>query len=74
MAKKISLKKLIAAVESDSYIGFCVNCGNDAEGVEPDAEYYKCDVCGLFAVHGAENLLISGGTAGIKKFQFSKKS
>ena len=26
--------------------GFCLHCGTDADGCEPDARHYKCDSCG----------------------------
>ena len=38
--------------------GFCVACGEDAEGCEPDAERYECEHCGKRAVFGAERLLL----------------
>ncbi len=38
--------------------GFCIACGLDAEGVEPDARKYECDRCGERAVYGAEELLL----------------
>lgn len=38
--------------------GFCIECGADAEGVEPDARRYKCEVCGKSGVFGAEELLL----------------
>ena len=38
--------------------GFCVYCGEEAEGVEPDAERYPCDACGRRGVYGAEQLLL----------------
>lgn len=38
--------------------GFCVACGAEAEGVEPDARKYSCEACGEKAVYGAEELLI----------------
>ncbi len=37
--------------------GFCVACGEEAEGCEPDAEHYKCESCGKREVFGAEQLL-----------------
>jgi hypothetical protein len=37
--------------------GVCVACGDDAEGVEPDAEGYTCETCGEDSVFGAEQLL-----------------
>lgn len=38
--------------------GFCVRCGADAEGVEPDAERYMCEECDRPGVYGAEQLLL----------------
>ena len=38
--------------------GFCVACGADAEGVEPDARRYPCECCGERGVYGADDLLI----------------
>ena len=32
--------------------GFCLSCGDDAEGVEPDAEGHICEGCGAAAVMG----------------------
>ena len=40
--------------------GFCLSCGEEAEGVEPDARYYECDHCGIQAVFGASECLIGG--------------
>ncbi len=48
--------------------GFCLSCGDDAEGVEPDAEGHICEGCGESAVMGAENALISAvGRAAVWK-------
>lgn len=41
--------------------GFCMACGADALGVEPDARKYVCEVCGEPAVYGAEELVIVMG-------------
>ena len=38
--------------------GFCLACGEEAEGVQPDARRYKCEACGEKAVYGAEELLL----------------
>lgn len=38
--------------------GFCVACGADAEGVEPDARRYECEACGEPGVFGADELLL----------------
>lgn len=40
--------------------GFCVTCGADAEGCEPDAREYECEACGESTVYGAEELLFGG--------------
>lgn len=37
--------------------GFCIACGCEADGVEPDAEKYECDSCGFPGVYGAQELL-----------------
>lgn len=36
--------------------GFCIACGEETEGVEPDARRYPCESCGQPAVYGAEEL------------------
>jgi hypothetical protein len=38
--------------------GFCIACGEDADGCEPDAVGYECECCGKRAVYGAEELLL----------------
>jgi predicted RNA-binding Zn-ribbon protein involved in translation (DUF1610 family) len=38
--------------------GFCLACGLEAHGVEPDARKYACESCGERQVYGAEELLI----------------
>ena len=38
--------------------GFCLACGEEAEGVEPDAQRYECEACGEARVYGAEELLL----------------
>jgi len=55
---KLTLDRVIQAVESDEYIGFCVACGAEAYGVEPDARKYECEACGKPKVYGAEELLL----------------
>jgi hypothetical protein len=37
--------------------GFCIVCGNEQGGCEPDARRYTCDACGQAQVFGAEELL-----------------
>lgn len=38
--------------------GFCLSCGNEQGGCEPDARRYECEACGEKQVYGAEELLI----------------
>lgn len=40
--------------------GFCVACGEEVMGVEPDARKYECESCGAMAVYGAAELLLMG--------------
>jgi len=61
----ITSDRVIDAVEryNDSLDnpGFCIACGVDVEGVEPDARKYECECCGAKAVYGAEELLFCVG-------------
>jgi len=38
--------------------GFCMACGSEQDGVEPDARNYKCEECGEDSVYGAEDLVL----------------
>jgi len=38
--------------------GFCIACGNEQGGCEPDARAYLCEACGVRAVYGAEELFL----------------
>jgi predicted RNA-binding Zn-ribbon protein involved in translation (DUF1610 family) len=38
--------------------GFCLECGAEVEGVEPDASEYQCEECGEPRVFGAEEILL----------------
>ena len=58
-----SRQTIVAAVEAASRNldnpGFCICCGADAAGLEPDARKYECEACGESGVYGAEELLLS---------------
>ena len=54
----LSTDEIIAAVQADDNLGFCLACGEEASGVEPDARGYECEVCGEEEVYGAEELLL----------------
>lgn len=36
--------------------GFCIACGNEQEGCEPDAQGYTCEACGEPEVFGAQEI------------------
>ena len=38
-------------------LGICTSCGEEAYGVEPDAQNYTCDCCEEETVFGCEILL-----------------
>jgi hypothetical protein len=62
MHPSITSERIMDAVERRNMTldnpGFCVECGNEADGCEPDAEKYECESCGEHAVYGADQLLI----------------
>jgi hypothetical protein len=62
MHKSITTKRIIKAVERETFgldnPGFCISCGNEQEGCEPDARNYRCEVCGDNNVFGAAELLM----------------
>ena len=61
--KSITADRILAAVKAGSTTlddpGFCICCGADALGVEPDARRYECESCGESGVYGAEELPLS---------------
>lgn len=59
--KKVTLARVVAAVESGEYKGFCLACGATAYEVEPDARGYECEACGAPKVYGAEECLMRMG-------------
>ena len=58
MPPKITLDQIMQAVEADEGTGFCIRCGFETMGVEPDAERYECTDCGEMGVYGAFSLLL----------------
>lgn len=38
--------------------GFCLTCGFEQDGSEPDAREYECEACGEPTVFGCEELLM----------------
>jgi hypothetical protein len=57
----VTIEQVMEAIESGEYAGFCIACGEQADGVEPDARNYVCESCGERKVFGAEELLITMG-------------
>lgn len=55
---KPSMAQLERLIGSDS--GFCLACGEEAYGVEPDARKYTCESCERAKVYGAEELILLG--------------
>jgi len=55
-----SIDQIVEAVESGEYLGFCLECGAEHDGCEPDAREYECRECGARAVYGAEECLLMG--------------
>lgn len=54
--------RIIEAVQADDNLGFCVKCGAEHGGLEPDARRRPCETCGdLHSVYGAEEILICIG-------------
>ena len=41
-------------------VGFCLGCGSETSGVEPDACKYPCESCGQPLVYGLEEIAIMG--------------
>ena len=56
---QINFDELEAAVESNSYLGYCLVCGAEHYFVDPNARNDKCEECGERMVFGAEEILIS---------------
>ncbi len=59
---KITTELVMAACErrraSCDDPGFCLACGLEVLGIEPDASGYECESCGEPAVYGCEDLLM----------------
>jgi hypothetical protein len=59
---KLDLDEVMEAARESMFgmgtSGFCLECGAERDGCEPDAEGYECYECGAMAVVGAETLLV----------------
>jgi hypothetical protein len=60
----ITIERVMKAVEFEMFTledpGFCLACGEEASGCEPDARNYLCENCGKLEVFGAKELLLIG--------------
>lgn len=45
-------------------LGYCLCCGAEHDGVEPDARGYHCDSCRENTVYGAQEILLAEYFAG----------
>lgn len=61
MHKSITIDRVVEATERQMFSldnpGFCLACGNEQEGCEPDARKYECEACGQKQVYGAQEIL-----------------
>jgi hypothetical protein len=57
---KPCLEDLMTHCEADDNSGYCLACGSEADGIEPDARKYQCDSCGMHKVYGSQELLLMG--------------
>ena len=57
----VTSERIIELCQEDDNAGLCLDCGEEAYGVEPDARGYECESCGAKRVYGAEELLITLG-------------
>jgi len=56
--KKFTMEQIEEASELQA--GFCLACGEMRDMVEPDARRYKCELCSLNQVYGAEEIFMMG--------------
>jgi ribosomal protein L37E len=57
---KPNLDDLMRECENDNNSGYCLACGEQAFGIEPDARKYQCESCGMPKVYGSQELLLMG--------------
>lgn len=58
----LTIEEVMAEVEENMFglgnTGFCLSCGADRSGCEPDARFYECYECGDRMVFGAEEVMM----------------
>ena len=53
-------RKMELIMIGDSYPGWCLACGKEVKGVEPDARKYTCAKCDKPKVYGMAELMMMG--------------
>jgi hypothetical protein len=57
--KSVTVARLQALYEADEdTLGVCIECGEEQDGVEPDAERYVCQSCKRPGVFGVQQLFL----------------
>ena len=51
---------LIDRLMADDSVGFCIRCGHEHSGIEPDVANAQCAACNLPGLFGVEELLVRG--------------
>lgn len=58
----ITIERVIEAAKRQQVTlddpGFCLACGEETTGVEPDARKHECDHCGAHQVYGAAEIVL----------------
>jgi hypothetical protein len=59
--ESVTLERVLEAAQRHNISlddpGFCIECGHEQEGCEPDARDISCENCGESKVYGAEELV-----------------
>jgi hypothetical protein len=56
---EIDIDEVMEAAQRNDGTGFCLECGNEQYGCEPDARDIVCEACRMPTVCGAEEILLS---------------
>lgn len=56
--KILDIEEIQEMAMSDEYYGYCIYCGYEQYGCEPDARMYTCEDCGKNGVCGAAEILM----------------
>ena len=63
LPKNLTMDQVMEGMQNTTFglenVGFCLACGEEASGCEPDARGYECECCGEHKVYGAEEIFMS---------------